>query len=184
MHWFTTEGLGCTAGPASHVDGWGQHTRRCPIKEGRLSEGVMSPGWYFPGAPSGSTWGWLSPYSLWGVSLIAQLVKNLHAMQETLVWFLGGKIHWRRDKLPTPVFLGFHCGSAGKESACNAGDLGSISGLGRSLGEGKGYPHQYSGLENSVESRGHKESDVIEWLSLHFISLHFTYSLWKERWAG
>ena len=39
------------------------------------------------------------------------------------------KICWRRDRLPTPVFLGFPCGSAGKESACNAGDLGLIPGL-------------------------------------------------------
>ena len=44
--------------------------------------------------------------------------------------------------------LHFPCGSAGKESVCNAGDLGSIPGLGRSPGEGKGYPLQYSGLEN------------------------------------
>ena len=42
-------------------------------------------------------------------------------------------------------------GSAGKESACNAGDLGSIPRLGRSPGEGKGYPLQYSGLENSLD---------------------------------
>ena len=42
--------------------------------------------------------------------------------------------------------MGFFCGSAGKESACNAGDLGSIPGLGRSPGEGKGYTLQYSGL--------------------------------------
>ena len=48
------------------------------------------------------------------------------------------------------MFLGFPCGSAGKESACTAGDLGSIPGLGRSPGEGKGHPLQYSGLENSV----------------------------------
>ena len=41
--------------------------------------------------------------------------------------------------------MGFPGGSAGKESACNAGDLGSIPGLGRSPGEGKGYPLQYSG---------------------------------------
>jgi len=47
--------------------------------------------------------------------------------------------------------LGFRCGSAGKESACNEGDLGSISGLGRSPGEGKSYPLQYSGLENSMD---------------------------------
>ena len=54
------------------------------------------------------------------------------------------------EGIPTPVFLGFPCGSAGKESACNAGDLGSIPGLGKSPGEGKGYPLQYSGLENSI----------------------------------
>jgi len=43
------------------------------------------------------------------------------------------------------------CGLARKESTCNAGDLGSIPGLGRSSGEGKGYPLQYSGLENSMD---------------------------------
>ena len=47
-----------------------------------------------------------------------------------------GKFPWRRDRLPTPVFLGFPGGSDGKESACNAGDLGSIPGLGRSSGGG------------------------------------------------
>ena len=46
------------------------------------------------------------------------------------------------------MFLGFPFGLAGKESAHNAGDLGSIPGLGRSPGEGKGYTLQYSGLEN------------------------------------
>ena len=50
------------------------------------------------------------------------------------------------------VFLGFPCGLAGKESACNAGDLGLIPGLGRSPGEGKVYPLQFSGPENSVDS--------------------------------
>ena len=46
------------------------------------------------------------------------------------------------------LLMGFSGGSAGKESACNVGDLGSIPGLGRSPGEGKGYPLPYSGLEN------------------------------------
>ena len=64
---------------------------------------------------------------------------------------LSPALEIRRDKLPTPIFLGFPGGSAGKESACNAGDLGSIPGLGRSPGEGKGYPLQYSGLENSMD---------------------------------
>ena len=47
--------------------------------------------------------------------------------------------------------LGFLGGSAGKESVCNAGDLGSIPGLGGSPGEEKGYQLQYSGLENSMD---------------------------------
>ena len=59
-------------------------------------------------------------------------------------------IRWRRDRLPTPVFLAFPCGSAGKKSTCSAGDPGSIPGLGRPPGEGKGCPLQYSGLENSM----------------------------------
>ena len=49
------------------------------------------------------------------------------------------------------VIMGFPCGSAGKESNFNAGDLSSVPGLGRSPGEGKGYPLQYSGLENSMD---------------------------------
>ena len=48
-------------------------------------------------------------------------------------------------------FGGFPGGSGGKESTCNVGDLGLIPGLGRSSGEGKGYPAQYSGLENSMD---------------------------------
>ena len=49
------------------------------------------------------------------------------------------------------VFLGFPCGSAGKESACNVRELGLIPGLRRSPGEGNNYPLQYSGLENSMD---------------------------------
>ena len=75
--------------------------------------------------------------SIVGASLIAQLVKNPSAMQETPVRFLGQEdlLEKGRDRLPTPVFLDFHCDSAGKESAHNAGDLSSIPRLGRSLGE-------------------------------------------------
>ena len=80
----------------------------------------------------------------------------------------SGKICWRRDRLPTPVFLGFPCGSAGKESACNLGDLGSIPGLGRSPGEGKGYPLQrafqkHSGVDSNVfEVKNHSPFGTIE----------------------
>ena len=86
-----------------------------------------------------------------------------------------GKIPWRRGRLPTPVFLGFPCGLAGKESACNVGDLGSIPGLGRSPGEGKGYPLQYSGLENSVDCIAHGVAKSRTWLSDFHV--YFLYQL-------
>ena len=54
------------------------------------------------------------------------------------------KIHWRRNRLSTPLFLGFPGGSDGKESACNAGDLGSVPELGRCPGGRYGNPFQYS----------------------------------------
>jgi len=99
-------------------------------------------------------------------SLVAQLVKNLPAMQETLVQFLGQENPLRGDRLPIPVFLDFPGGSDGKKFACNAGNLGSIPGLGRSPGEGNSYPLQDSGLENphgqrslvGYSPRGCKES--------------------------
>ena len=49
----------------------------------------------------------------------------------------------------------FPGGSAGKECTCNVGDVGLIPGLGRSPGEAKGYPLQYSGLENSMDCEVH-----------------------------
>ena len=64
--------------------------------------------------------------------LVPQLVKNSPAVQETPVGFLGWEVPWRRDRLPTPVFLGFPGSSDGKESSRNAGDLGLILVLGRS----------------------------------------------------
>ena len=89
-------------------------------------------------------------------------------------WFYSwvGKIPWRRDRLPTPVSLGFPGGSAGKESTCNAGDLGLVPGLGRSPGEGKGYPLQYSDLGKSMDCIIHgvaKSQTTTEQLSLSLL---------------
>ena len=68
--------------------------------------------------------------------------------------------------------MGFPCGSAGKESTCNAGDLGSVPELGRSPGEGKGYPLQYSGLENSMDHIVHGVAESQTQLSdFHFALL-------------
>ena len=65
--------------------------------------------------------------------------------------------------------LGFLGGSAGKKFSCNAGDLGSIPGLGRSPGEGKGYLLQYSGLENSMDCIVHRVAKSRTGLSVfHF----------------
>ena len=71
-----------------------------------------------------------------------------------------GKIPWRRDRLPTPVYLGFPGGSDGEETACPVGDLGSIPQLGRSPGEGNDYPLQYSDLENTMD-RGAWQATVL-----------------------
>ena len=85
--------------------------------------------------------------------------------------------------------MGFPNSLAGKESACNAGDLGSIPGLGRYSGEGKGYPLQYSGLENSMDCIVHgitKSCALVSDFHFHFLhssqsdlfqtkSDHFTY---------
>ena len=102
--------------------------------------------------------------------LVAQLVKNSPARQETPVQFLGQENSTRR-RLPAPVFLDFPGGSAGKESACNAGYPGSIPGSGRSPGEGNGSPLQYSGLENSVGFRVHGVTkSQIRLSNFHFTS--------------
>ena len=69
-------------------------------------------------------------------------------MQETQIDYWAGKIPWRRDRLPTPEFLGFPGGSDAKESTCNAGDLGMIPESGRSPEGGYGNPLHYSCLEN------------------------------------
>ena len=77
---------------------------------------------------------------------------------------------WAFAYAVTSAWMSFPSGSAGKESACNVGDLGSIPGLGRSPGEGKGYPLQYAGLENSMDGLyspwDRKELDTTEQLSL------------------
>ena len=73
-------------------------------------------------------------------------------MQETLVSFLAQEALLEKGQAAlTLLFLGFPCSSAGKEYTCHGGDLGSIPRLGRCPGDGKAYPHQYSGLENSKD---------------------------------
>ena len=106
-------------------------------------------------------------------SWVAQLVKNMPAMQEIPVRFLGQEVPLEKGQLPTPVFLSFSCGSDGKESASNLGDLGLVPGLGRSPREEKVYPLQYSGLENSMDCIVHGVAKSWTQLSdFHFTSLH------------
>ena len=108
-------------------------------------------------------------------SLVAQLVRiHLQCRRprfDSWVW----KIHWRRDRLPTPVFLGFPGGPAGKESACNAGDPSSIFGSGRSSEEGNGQPLQYSGLESSMDYIVHGVTKSWTHLSnFHFYKVNYS----------
>ena len=94
---------------------------------------------------------------------------------------------WRRVRLPTPVFLGFQGGSTGKESAWNAGDLGSIPGLGGSPGGRHGYLVQYYCLKNPMDRgawwpivRGVSESDMTVQLSTAQCCKIKSYSLYPE----
>ena len=111
----------------------------------------------------------LSSNSPPSASLIAQLVKNRLQCRRPQLDSWVRKFPWRWDRLPTPIFLGFSCGSAGKESACNAGDLSSIPGLGRSAGEREHlltlvfWPGEFRGLYSPW---GHKELDMTKPLSL------------------
>ena len=81
---------------------------------------------------------------------------------------------WRQHLL----YKGFRGGSAGKEYACNAWDLSSIPRLGRFPGEGKGYPLQYFGLENSVDCIVHGVTKSRTWLSDFHLFL-FSYKIIK-----
>ena len=80
-------------------------------------------------------------------SLVVQMIKNLPAVQETQILSLGREDPLQKGMATHSSILAFPCGSAGKESTCNAGDLGSIPGLGRSPGGGHGNSFQYSCLE-------------------------------------
>ena len=103
---------------------------------------------------------------------------------------------FRAVQWPPPVFLGFPCDSAGKESACNVGDLGSIPGLGRSTGEGNSYPTQYSGPQNYTDWTVHGVAKSRTWLEVTFTSLQWlglmfslllrvqVQILVQERWAA
>ena len=107
--------------------------------------------------------------------MIVQLVKNRLQCRRPQFDFWVGKIHWRRDRLPSPVFLASLVAQLVKNSACNAGGPGLIPGLGRSPGEGKGYPVQYSGLKNSMDCTGVAKSQT--WLSdFHF---HFQLAMYN-----
>ena len=96
--------------------------------------------------------------------IIANTLFQQHERQQA-----DGQYQSQIDYEPLHLLVpGLPCGSAGKESACNVGDLGSIPGLGRFSGGGRGYPLQYSGLKNSMDCTVHgvTESDMTEKLSL------------------
>ena len=103
------------------------------------------------------------------------MVKNPPATWETWVLSLGWEDPLEKGKVIYSSILRLPCGPVGKESACNVRDLGSIPWLGRSPGEGKGYPLQYSGLENSMEciAKGGAKS----WTQLSDFYFHFHMSL-------
>ena len=122
-------------------------------------------GW---GGPTAVEWKfpwWLDVYRISSTACLPTALESTHILgDKNVCQFWKPLIGWA---------MGFPCGSTGKESACNVGGLGSISGLGRSHGEGKGYPLQYSGLENTmdciVDGVAKSQSRLNDF---HFTSLH------------
>ena len=110
------------------------------------------------------------------VSLIAHLIKNLPAMQETPVQFLGQEDSLEKGQATHSSILGLPFDSSGKESTCNVGDLDLIPELGRYPREGKGYPLQYSGLNSTPWSQNQIQLSDFH---LHF-SLQYTYRRMSE----
>ena len=116
-------------------------------------------------APQGKAIGDSFP-KVWA-SLVARLVKS--SLQCRRPWFNSwvGKIPWRSDRLPTPVFLGYFCGSSSKESTCNVGKrfdiwVGKIPWRRKRLPTPIFWPGEFHGLYSPW---GCKESDTTEWLS-------------------
>ena len=106
------------------------------------------------------------PLLLFSSSFMHCLLKKTLSSLLAILW--NSAFNWMYLSLSS----GFPGGSDGKESTCNAGDPGLIPGLGRSPGEGNGYPFQYSCLKNSMD-RGHwwatvhrVTKDMTEWLTL------------------
>ena len=137
---------------------------------------------------------WVMSNSLWPYRLVCQASLSMGTLQARILEWVtmpsSKGSSWLRDWTPVSHTAGgfftvwattrpfysrsFPGGSDGKESTCNVGDLGSIPGLGRSLGGGHGNPLQYSCLENPLVERSLvysswviKESDVSEWPSTH-----------------
>ena len=131
--------------------------------QGRLQRGRLGKG------STGCAVGW----EVQGGQVVGQQSRPAPLAQQTQP-AVPGKTRWRRDRLPSLAFLGFPGGSAGKESACNVGDLGSVPGLGRSPGEENGNSLQYSGLQNSMDFMVHRVAR--SWTRLSDIhTSHFTF---------
>ena len=101
--------------------------------------------------------------------------KNSSQMVSINIWGNYAIFDWKKYHivflLKFILWMGFPDNSVGKESTCNEGDLGSIPGLGRSPGEGKGYPLQDSGLENSMDCIVLGVTKNQTWLSdFHFVN--------------
>ena len=112
-----------------------------------------------PYATIGKTIAW----TLWTfVSKVISLLFN--TLSRFVIAFLPRSNRLLISSLQSPS-AGFPCGSAGKESACNVGDLGLIPGLGRSPEEGEGYPFQYSGVENTMDWMVHGVEKSQTWLN-------------------
>ena len=110
-------------------------------------------------------------------SLVAKLVKNLTTMQEIRVWFLGREDPLENGEATHFSVLGLPWWLSGSRICLQCGRPRCDPWLGKTPGEGKGYPLQCSGLENSMDCTVHGVAKTQTWLS-HFHSLIHSYLVW------
>ena len=115
------------------------------------------------------------------------LISSLTWFERQLYKIIMMQLYWctSNNKDIITMIMGLLSGSAGKESACNVGDLGSIPGLEWSPGEGKGHLLQYSGLENSMDCIVQGSQRVgHDWATFTSLTLHYNSPLYMINGVG
>ena len=155
----------CNAGNPGSIPGLGRYPGEglgYPLQYSDLENSMDYSPWGHKELDTTATFTFTFSLTDWGTHTLAHHHCAVLPLYIFLMWNSSSRMMGNGDMEGLPWRL------SDKESACNAGDLDLIPGLGKSPGEGKGYPLQYSDLENSMDYRAWGyNANTTEWLSLH-----------------